>query len=158
MVLALAASRLAILGVVVLLLGGWVFWHRRRSTAKRAAYWSGKAPMSDREFVAQFGPITAEQQRFCVAVRKSIAADMKVDTQMLRADDLLDDYLSLAYLGPMFSTGLEVMKLELGLKPDEDFVAGQELQEEGPFLGSRTLGDYVGFYLRNWDRITSPRG
>ena len=50
------------------------------------------------------------------------------------------------------------MKLELGLKPDENFVAGKELEEEGPYLGSKTLGDYVAFYLKNWDRITSPGG
>ncbi|MCJ7543891.1 MAG: hypothetical protein MUP47_04890 [Phycisphaerae bacterium] len=158
MVLALAASRLVILSVVVLVLAGWVLLSRRRRMAKRAAYWSGKAPMSDRELVACFAPITAEQQRFCVAVRKAIAAEMNVDAQVVRPDDQINDYLSLDYTGPLSLAGVEVMKLELGLKPDENFVAGQELQEEGPYLGSRTLGDYVTFYLKNWDRITSPRG
>ena len=158
MVLPLPVSRLVILGVGVLLLAGWVLWIRHRRIARRAAYWSGKVPMSDTDFLAHFAPITAPQQRFCVAVRKAIAADMDVDAQVVRPDDLINDYLSLDYTGPLSLAGVEVMKLELGLKPDENFVAGQELQEEGPYLGSRTLGDYVTFYLKNWDRITSPRG
>jgi hypothetical protein len=158
MVLALAVNRLLILGVVVLLLAGWVLFSRRRRMARRAAYWAGKAPMSDSEFVGHFGPITAEQQRFCVAVRKAIAAELDVGAEAVRPDDLINDYLSLDYTGPLSLAGVEVMKLELGLKPDENFVAGQEIEGQGPYLGSKTLGDYVAFYLKNWDRITSPGG
>lgn len=146
-----------VLGVVIVLLAAWVVISRHRRAGKKRAYWSGKTPMPDNEFAAVFAPLTPAQQRFCIVLRGAIALDMKVDAELLRPDDLLDVYLSLGYLAPASSAGLEVMKTELGLEPDGNFVAGEETECVGPFLGSKTLADYFAFYLKHWDRITSPK-
>lgn len=127
---------------------------KNRCKAERSSYWAAKTPITDDEFLVGL-PIASEQQRrFCLAIRGKVAEEAQVAGNLIYPFDRMIDYVDMGYQEPHSMSGVRVIEDDLGLGADENFVANQEIEGLGPVLGGETLGDYMHFYLTNWDRIT----
>ncbi|NLF32000.1 MAG: hypothetical protein GX591_14075 [Planctomycetes bacterium] len=146
------AFLLLLTGVIVL----WVLVQHRRTKKRALRYWAAREPMSDAAFLEALPAMSAEQERFCLALRRRLGRKFRIDSDLPRPQDDLAEYLDVDCL-VLSSDGIEVLH-ELGYdKADSLFVSLREHEGDGPILGGRTLADYIGFYLDHWDALLAGR-
>ena len=144
-------SRLSMLGAAVVFL----VLYRRRRKKQIQQFWAHKRPMKEADFLKTLPIRNNDQSRFCLAVRQKIAREAKVSPDVIRPSIRLSKLVEVGCLEPAVSSGCDILQEQLGLRVDGEFIAKQEIDGKGPFMGARTLTDFLHFYLKHWDRIVS---
>ena len=79
---------------------------------------------------------------------------MNVPPELIHPSDPFKAFMDLGDLIDP-SAGSSVMENVLGLNVDHDYINAQEIEEKGPYMSSKTIADYLSYYLKNWDKISS---